>query len=232
MGSMQELFSNVIRMITFIGGGLAVVYILYGFVRYIMASGNPQAIDAAKSTIMHAGIGLLGIGGIAILLNLLVQVLPGGAGQNIAGILPDTSASGQIPRVVSIGTTTANTGGTVVPAGGKFVQLTFDSPIKVEGNPAGLQVLITRANGQQFLVALKGCGASGLLLAANCAPAAGVTALVFGEITTAAGSTQCANAAAGCTIQRFQFNGVPVRSIAGNANIDPTIPAHTALVGA
>ena len=103
MGSMQELFSNVIRMITFIGGGLAVVYILYGFVRYIMASGNPQAIDAAKSTIMHAGIGLLGIGGIAILLNLLVQVLPGGAGQNIAGILPDTSTGGTIPRVTQIG---------------------------------------------------------------------------------------------------------------------------------
>ena len=38
MGSIQELFSNIIRLITYIGGGLAVVYMLYGFVRYIMAS--------------------------------------------------------------------------------------------------------------------------------------------------------------------------------------------------
>lgn len=229
MGSIQELFSNMIRIITFVGGGLAVVYMLYGFVRYSMASGNPQAADAAKSTIAQAAIGLVGIGGIALLLNVLVQVLPGGAGQNIAGILPDTSMSGSIPRVASVGgaTAVAGTAGTA----GKWIVLTFDSPIKVEGNPTGLQILITRTNGQQFLVSLKGCGASGLLLAANCSPDTGITTLVFGEITTAAGSTQCADTAAGCTVQRFQFNGVPVRSIAGNANIDPTIPAHTALVG-
>ena len=119
MGSIQELFSNIIRLITYIGGGLAVVYMMYGFVRYIMASGNPQAVDAAKSTIVQAAIGLVGIGGITLLLNLLVQVLPGGAGQNIAGILPDTSTGGNIPRVTSIGTVAALVGGTVVPAGGK-----------------------------------------------------------------------------------------------------------------
>ena len=228
MGSIQELFSNVIRIITFVGGGLAVVYMLYGFVRYIMASGNPQAVDAAKSTIVQAAIGLVGIGGIAILLNVLVQVLPGGAGQNIAGILPDTSTSGQIPGVTSIGTTAAAGGGAVVVAGGPYIQLTFDSPIKVEGNPAGLQILITRTTGQQFLVGLEGCGGTAGKTTAICAPAAGVTTLVFGQIHTTK-TTQCV-AADGCTVNRFQFNGVPVRSIAGNANIDPTIPAHPALI--
>ena len=148
---------------------------------------------------------------------------------HIAGILPDTSTAGTVPRVVSITTAAAIAGG--APAAGKFVQLTFGSPIKVEGNPGGLQVLITRANGQQFLIALKGCGTSGKIEAVECSPEAGITTLVFGEITAAAGSTQCKDTAAGCSVQRFQFNGVPVRSIAGNANIDPTIPAHTVLVG-
>ena len=228
MGSIQELFTNIIRIITFIGGGLAVIYMLYGLILYIMASGNPQAVDGAKNTIKQAAIGLVGIGGIAILLNVLVQVLPGGAGQNIAGILPDTSAGTTIPSVTQIGTGATATDTAATTTAGKFIVLVFDSPIKVEGNPAGLQVLVSRTNGQQFLVALKGCGGK-TVTPADCAPTTGVTVLVFGEITIT-GTAKCL-AADGCTIRRFQFNGVPVRSITGNANIDPTIPAHPALTG-
>jgi hypothetical protein len=60
--TLSNLFQEVFLIISFLIGSatlLAIGYVLYGSIRMILARGNPQAIQYAKSTMINAITGLI-----------------------------------------------------------------------------------------------------------------------------------------------------------------------------
>lgn len=79
--SASGLILSVIDILLVIAGILAVLFIIIGGIRYILAHGNEEQAEAAKGTITHAVIGLV----IIILSFVIVRIISnalifGGAG--------------------------------------------------------------------------------------------------------------------------------------------------------
>lgn len=66
-----QLFNTVITFLIAIVGGLAIVFLILGGIRYIIAGGDPKATDAAKHQITSALIGLV----IALLAVVIVIIV-------------------------------------------------------------------------------------------------------------------------------------------------------------
>ena len=64
---------SIINIVLGIVGGLAVLFIIIGGVRYIISAGNPDQAGAAKKTILYAVIGLL----VVIFSYVIVNVIAG-----------------------------------------------------------------------------------------------------------------------------------------------------------
>ncbi len=58
-GSIDDVLKNVEKWLLGIVGGLAVLFIIIGGVRYIISAGNPDQAGAAKKTILYAIIGII-----------------------------------------------------------------------------------------------------------------------------------------------------------------------------
>lgn len=56
---LPKLVQNIINVLLFIAGAVAVVVIIIGGLRYITSSGDQGSIKAAKDTILYAVIGLI-----------------------------------------------------------------------------------------------------------------------------------------------------------------------------
>ena len=52
-------FPAVTDLILFLVGGIAVIMIVVGGLRYVVSAGNPSAVNDAKNTILYAVIGLV-----------------------------------------------------------------------------------------------------------------------------------------------------------------------------
>ncbi|MEX0668676.1 MAG: pilin [Candidatus Saccharimonadales bacterium] len=68
------ILGNVIEIGLRVAALVAVGFIIYGGIRYIMSQGNPDALTAAKKTVTNAVIGLL----LAILATTIVGFIAGG----------------------------------------------------------------------------------------------------------------------------------------------------------
>lgn len=53
------LITTIIEMLTLVGGAVAVIMIIVGGIRYILANGDSNAVSSAKNTLMYAIIGLV-----------------------------------------------------------------------------------------------------------------------------------------------------------------------------
>ena len=74
--NIKTLLNNVvIPWVTGIAGLLAVVVLIVGGVRYILAAGNEKAVGAAKNTIIYAIIGLIVIIVAYVIVNTIVGAL-------------------------------------------------------------------------------------------------------------------------------------------------------------
>lgn len=71
--SFAGLFNTIFTFIIAIIGGLAVIFIVIGGIRYILAQGDPKATDSARNQITGALIGLV----IALLAVVIVNVVAG-----------------------------------------------------------------------------------------------------------------------------------------------------------
>ena len=69
--SLGQLVTDVIRILLFVVGMIAVIFIIIGGYRYIMAHGNEEQAESAKKTIYHAIIGLA----IVILSFIMVTII-------------------------------------------------------------------------------------------------------------------------------------------------------------
>ncbi|MBP6041433.1 hypothetical protein KA529_00215 [Candidatus Saccharibacteria bacterium] len=67
------IVSKVINTLLFLVGGLAVLMVIVGGIRYVVSAGDQNAVTAAKNTILYAIIGLV----IAFLAYGIVQFLVG-----------------------------------------------------------------------------------------------------------------------------------------------------------
>lgn len=54
-----SIFQNIANTLLFITGALSVIMLIIGGVRYVISSGEQQAVASAKSTILYAVIGLV-----------------------------------------------------------------------------------------------------------------------------------------------------------------------------
>ena len=54
-----SFLGNVMRLAIGLVGGVAVIFIIYGGYKYMMAGGNPEQAAGAKSTILWAIVGLI-----------------------------------------------------------------------------------------------------------------------------------------------------------------------------
>lgn len=56
---MPTLIKNVVNILLFIIGGLSVIMLIWGGIRYTTSAGNQSHVTAAKNTILYAIIGLV-----------------------------------------------------------------------------------------------------------------------------------------------------------------------------
>ncbi len=58
-GGLNLILSNIINIFSLIVGAIAVIMIIVGGFRYVISSGNDQAVSGAKNTIIFALVGLV-----------------------------------------------------------------------------------------------------------------------------------------------------------------------------
>ena len=69
--SLPTLIENIISVLLFVAGAVAVIMIILGGIRYITSNGDQAQVKAAKDTIMYAIIGLI----VAILAYAIVKFI-------------------------------------------------------------------------------------------------------------------------------------------------------------
>ena len=76
----DALIPRLINLMLFIVGILAIVFLIFGGIRYVVSGGDKNRIDAAKNTILYAIVGLVvAILGYAVV-NWVIGVVGNGAG--------------------------------------------------------------------------------------------------------------------------------------------------------
>ncbi len=58
-GSIDDLFKNIVNVLLFVIGGVAVIMIVVGGLRYVLSNGESSAVTGAKNTILYAVVGLV-----------------------------------------------------------------------------------------------------------------------------------------------------------------------------
>ncbi len=70
--SLGEILARVIDALLLFAGAVAVLFLIIGGFRYVVSTGNPDQVDAARKTILYAILGLVIIF-IAFVLTRLIQ---------------------------------------------------------------------------------------------------------------------------------------------------------------
>lgn len=61
-GTFGQFFTRVVNVALYIGGGIAVIYLIYGGIMYITAGGDQEKATAGRTAIVNAIIGVVVIG--------------------------------------------------------------------------------------------------------------------------------------------------------------------------
>lgn len=77
----DALIPRLINLMLFIVGILAIVFLIFGGIRYVISGGDKSKVDAAKNTILYAIVGLV----VAILGYAVVNWVIGVVGNNTGG---------------------------------------------------------------------------------------------------------------------------------------------------
>lgn len=54
----QNFITSVVQILVVLAGSLASAFFVWGGVRYITSSGNPETLEGAKKTILYSAVGL------------------------------------------------------------------------------------------------------------------------------------------------------------------------------
>ncbi len=72
-GTLNTIITSIINWLSIIVGGIAVIFIIVGGIRYATSGGNEEKIKNAKNTILYAVIGLI----IVLFARLILQIVVG-----------------------------------------------------------------------------------------------------------------------------------------------------------
>ena len=91
--SAGDIAKDVVNIMFFIVGVMAVIMIIWGGIRYVLSAGNSAALTSAKNTIMYAVIGLI----VAILaytiVNFVINTVSGNGGSSSSNSSNSNSSS-------------------------------------------------------------------------------------------------------------------------------------------
>ncbi len=74
VSKVQNFITNIIQMLVILAGSLASAFFVWGGVRYITSSGNPEALESAKNTIKYSAIGLTVALAAFVITNIVTQL--------------------------------------------------------------------------------------------------------------------------------------------------------------
>jgi len=77
VAKIENFITNIIQILVVLAGSLATVFFVWGGVRYIISSGNPETLEGAKKTIMYAAIGLTITLAAFVITNIVTEVAQG-----------------------------------------------------------------------------------------------------------------------------------------------------------
>ncbi len=66
---------NIVKILLMLAGLVAVIYLIYGGVKYITSQGEEEAAEEGKRVILYAIIGLIVIGISAVIVNYIVTAI-------------------------------------------------------------------------------------------------------------------------------------------------------------
>ncbi len=83
VSKIQTFIQSIIQVLVTLSGLVAAGFFVWGGVGYITSSGNPEALDKSKKTILYSAIGLTVVLGAFVLSNVVSQLATSafGAGQ-------------------------------------------------------------------------------------------------------------------------------------------------------
>ncbi len=74
VSKVQNFITNIVQILVVLAGTLATAFFVWGGVRYITSSGNPETLESAKKTIIYSAIGLTICLAAFVLTNIVTQV--------------------------------------------------------------------------------------------------------------------------------------------------------------
>lgn len=74
VSKVQTFITSIIQTLVLLAGSLASVFFVWGGVRYISSSGNPETLEGAKKTIIYSAIGLTICLAAFVLTNIVTQL--------------------------------------------------------------------------------------------------------------------------------------------------------------
>jgi TRAP-type C4-dicarboxylate transport system permease small subunit len=76
----QTFIQSVIQVLVTLAGLISAGFFVWGGIGYITSSGNPEALDRSKKTILYSAIGLAVVLGAFVLSNVVTQLATGAFG--------------------------------------------------------------------------------------------------------------------------------------------------------
>ncbi len=74
VSKIQNFIKNIIQIFVTLSGLIATGFFVWGGVGYITSSGNPEALDRSKKTILYSSVGLAVVLGAFVLSNIVTDI--------------------------------------------------------------------------------------------------------------------------------------------------------------
>ncbi|MEP7167449.1 MAG: MMCAP2_0565 family pilin-like conjugal transfer protein [Candidatus Woesebacteria bacterium] len=81
VAKVQNFVTSIIQTLVLLAGTLASAFFVWGGVRYISSSGNPETLESAKNTIKYAAVGLVICLAAFVITNIVTQLAQKSFGQ-------------------------------------------------------------------------------------------------------------------------------------------------------
>ena len=80
VSKVQNFITSIVQTLVLLAGTLATAFFVWGGVRYITSSGNPETLEGAKKTIIYSAIGLTICLAAFVITNIVTQLAQGSFG--------------------------------------------------------------------------------------------------------------------------------------------------------
>src|SRR5690606_39288775 len=75
--SLEQAINTLVPVVYFFGALAAFFYLLLGALKYIIAGSDDAKVKSARATMVHAIVGLMLLGLVSVIFNVLSEIIPG-----------------------------------------------------------------------------------------------------------------------------------------------------------